>query len=38
MDEVAPRALARKPFFFDGVDGASMPVSAVGHELGDVQD
>jgi imidazolonepropionase-like amidohydrolase/Tol biopolymer transport system component len=38
MDEVAPRALARKPFFFDGADGASMPVSAVGHVLGDVQD
>jgi imidazolonepropionase-like amidohydrolase len=38
MDEVAPRARARKPFFFDGADGASMPVSAVGHELGDVRD
>jgi imidazolonepropionase-like amidohydrolase/Tol biopolymer transport system component len=38
LDEVAPRARPRKPFFFDGVDGASVPVSAEGHETGDVQD
>jgi len=38
MDEIAPRTLARMPFFFDGADGASMPVSADGQELGQVQD
>ena len=31
MDEVAPRARPRAPFFFDGADGAAMPVSADGH-------
>jgi imidazolonepropionase-like amidohydrolase len=38
LDEVAPRAKARKPFFFDGIDGTYVPVSAQGHETGDMQD
>jgi imidazolonepropionase-like amidohydrolase/Tol biopolymer transport system component len=36
MDEIAPRAKPRAPFFFDGADGASMPVSARGHSHGDM--
>jgi imidazolonepropionase-like amidohydrolase/Tol biopolymer transport system component len=36
MDEVAPRAKARAPFFFDGADGATMPVSTRGHSHGDM--
>jgi imidazolonepropionase-like amidohydrolase len=38
LDEIAPRAKPRRPFFFDGIDGASVPVSAEGHDTGDVQD
>lgn len=38
LDEVAPRARPRQPFFFDGVDGAAMPVSTHGHGHGDMED
>ena len=38
LDEIAPRAKPRAPFFFEGVDGATMPVSATGHDTGDVKD
>lgn len=31
LDEIAPRNKPRGPFFFDGVDGAAMPVSTTGH-------
>ena len=37
LDEIAPRQKARKPFFFDGVDGAAMPVSTHGHGHGDME-
>ena len=37
LDEIAPRQKARAPFFFDGVDGASMPVSTHGHGHGDME-
>lgn len=36
MDEIAPRSRPRAPFFFDGVDGAAMPVSTHGHGHGDL--
>ena len=36
LDEIAPRQKARQPFFFDGADGASMPVSTRGHGHGDM--
>ena len=35
LDEIAPRAKPRQPFFFDGADGAAMPVSTRGHGHGD---
>jgi hypothetical protein len=38
LDEIAPRQKARAPFFFDGVDGAAMPVSTHGHGHGDMED
>jgi imidazolonepropionase-like amidohydrolase/Tol biopolymer transport system component len=38
LDEIAPRAKPRAPFFFEGADGATMPVSAVGHDTGDIRD
>ena len=31
LDEIAPRNRPRAPFFFDGADGAAMPVSTQGH-------
>ena len=31
LDEIAPRNKPRAPFFFDGADGAAMPVSTDGH-------
>jgi len=31
LDEIAPRNRPRRPFFFDGADGAAMPVSTQGH-------
>jgi imidazolonepropionase-like amidohydrolase/Tol biopolymer transport system component len=31
MDEIAPRSKPRVPFFFDGANGAAMPVSTEGH-------
>ena len=31
------RAASRAPFFFDGVDGAAMPVSTHGHGHGDME-
>ena len=34
MNEVLPRQKARKPFFFDGADGRSMPVEAHSHGHG----
>ena len=37
LDEIAPRQRARQPFFFDGVDGAAMPVSTHGHGHGDME-
>jgi imidazolonepropionase-like amidohydrolase len=37
MDEIAPRSRPRAPFFFDGVDGAAMPVSTHGHGHGDME-
>ena len=37
MDEIAPRSKPRAPFFFDGVDGAAMPVSTHGHAHGDME-
>jgi imidazolonepropionase-like amidohydrolase/Tol biopolymer transport system component len=37
LDEIAPRQKARQPFFFDGVDGAAMPVSTHGHGHGDME-
>ena len=37
LDEIAPRAKPRQPFFFDGVDGAAMPVSTHGHGHGDME-
>jgi imidazolonepropionase-like amidohydrolase/Tol biopolymer transport system component len=37
LDEIAPRQKARAPFFFDGVDGAAMPVSTHGHGHGDME-
>ncbi len=36
MDEIAPRNKPRAPFFFDGVDGAAMPVTTHGHGHGDM--
>ena len=36
LDEIAPRARPRAPFFFDGADGATMPVSTHGHGHGDM--
>jgi imidazolonepropionase-like amidohydrolase/Tol biopolymer transport system component len=36
LDEIAPRQKARQPFFFDGVDGAAMPVTTHGHGHGDM--
>jgi len=38
MDEIAPRQKPRAPFFFDGADGASTPVTTVGHDHGDMGD
>ena len=37
LDEIAPRQKPRAPFFFDGVDGAAMPVSTHGHGHGDME-
>ena len=37
LDEIAPRQKARAPFFFDGADGAAMPVSTLGHGHGDME-
>jgi imidazolonepropionase-like amidohydrolase/Tol biopolymer transport system component len=37
LDEIAPRQKVRAPFFFDGVDGAAMPVSTHGHGHGDME-
>ena len=34
MNEVLPRQKARKPFFFDGADGRSMPIEDLGHSHG----
>jgi hypothetical protein len=31
LDEIAPRSKPRGPFFFDGLDGAAMPISTEGH-------
>ncbi|MCV2369072.1 amidohydrolase family protein [Roseateles oligotrophus] len=31
MNEVLPRQKARKPFFFDGAEGRSMPIEDIGH-------
>jgi adenine deaminase len=31
MNEVGRRAKPRQPFFFDGIDGAAVPVKAQGH-------
>lgn len=36
LDEIAPRNKPRRPFFFDGVDGAAMPVTTHGHGHGDM--
>ncbi|MEO5686094.1 MAG: amidohydrolase family protein [Burkholderiaceae bacterium] len=36
LDEIAPRQKARQPFFFDGADGAAMPVSTRGRGHGDM--
>lgn len=38
MDEIAPRQRPRAPFFFDGADGATTPVTTVGHDHGDMMD
>ena len=35
MNEVGLRPRARKPFFFEGADGATVPVTARGHSDGD---
>ena len=37
LDEIAPRQKPRAPFFFDGADGAAMPVSTHGHGHGDME-
>jgi len=37
LDEIAPRDKPRAPFFFDGLDGAAMPVSTHGHGHGDME-
>jgi len=37
LDEIAPRNKPRAPFFFDGADGAAMPVSTHGHGHGDME-
>jgi imidazolonepropionase-like amidohydrolase/Tol biopolymer transport system component len=37
LDEIAPRNKPRAPFFFEGVDGAAMPVSTHGHGHGDME-
>lgn len=34
MNEVLPRQKARKPFFFDGADGRSMPIENLDHSHG----
>ncbi|WP_310385635.1 amidohydrolase family protein [Roseateles sp.] len=34
MNEVLPRQKARKPFFFGGADGRSMPIEDLGHSHG----
>jgi imidazolonepropionase-like amidohydrolase/Tol biopolymer transport system component len=38
MDEIAPRAKPRQPFFFDGTDGASMPLDSTGRTYGAFDD
>ena len=35
MHEVGPRPRARKPFFFEGADGAHVPVTVRAHAHGD---